>query len=270
VTDEQALRETQWAFDGVAAAYDRSNAENLLLCAMRRRARRTVERVVPQGATLLDLGCGPGADAEYFAASGYRVTAIDWSPAMVEETRRRLQAASFENMTVVEHLGIDDVDRLAPAEFDAIYSNFGPLNCVADLDVAARRLAARLRPGGVLIASVIGRVCPWELALYALRGNIRRAAIRFARGMVAVPLEGRPVWMQYYTPAAFARAWAKVGLTRVHVRSLGLLMPPPYLDAFARRHPSLVAALQRLEDCIGRWPIVRGHGDHFLVVLRRT
>jgi ubiquinone/menaquinone biosynthesis C-methylase UbiE len=55
------LRDTQRAFDGVAAGYDRSNAENPLLCAMRARVRRTLAANVPAGARLLDLGCGPGA-----------------------------------------------------------------------------------------------------------------------------------------------------------------------------------------------------------------
>ena len=81
----RALAETRQAFDGVAAGYDRSNAENPLLCAMRTRVRRMLEKHVSAGSHLLDLGCGPGSDAVYLAGRGYRVTAIDWSPAMVAE-----------------------------------------------------------------------------------------------------------------------------------------------------------------------------------------
>ena len=51
---------------------------------------------------------------------------------------------------------------LYSAAFDAAFSNFGPLNCVEDLPAVARQLHEVLRPGGVLVASVIGRVCPWE------------------------------------------------------------------------------------------------------------
>jgi len=266
-----ALADTQRAFDGVASGYDRSNAENPILCAMRRRARTTLAAWVPAGAHLLDLGCGPGTDAVDLAANGYRVTAIDWSPAMVEEARRRVREDAVSDRVDVQHIGIHELDRLEPAiSFDAAYSNFGPLNCVADPAAAARRIAERLKPGGVLVASVIGRVCPWEIALYVARGDLRRAAIRFRRGLVPVPLDRGTVWTRYFNPREFENIFAAAGLTRVSLRALGLFVPPPYLQAFADRHRALVAGLQRAEDRCGEWPVLRGWGDHFLIVLRKA
>jgi SAM-dependent methyltransferase len=264
------LFDTQRAFDGVAAGYDQSNAANPTLCHMRDRTRDTIRTSVPLGSHIIDLGCGPGCDAEYFARSGYRVTAIDWSRAMVDEARRRLAGAGMADRVDVLHAGIHEIEQLAPVQFDAAYSNFGPLNCVDDLAAAAQLIARRLRPGGVVIASVIGRVCPWEIALYLGRGRWWRAAIRFRRDAVPVPLEGRTVWTRYYTPGAFARIFAAAGFTPVSLRGLGLFVPPPYLDAFAGRHPNFIGALQRLEDVTGGWPGLRAWGDHFLIVLRKT
>jgi SAM-dependent methyltransferase len=264
--------DTQHAFDAVAADYDRSNAANPILCAMRQRAWAAVHRFVPRGSHILDLGCGPGSDDEHFAGQGYRVTAIDWSPAMVEAARVRIRAAGVADRVEVIHAGIHEIDRLAPIDqrFDAAYSNFGPLNCLADPAATARLIADRLRPGGVLIASVIGRVCPWEIALYFARGRWRRAAIRFERGLVPVPLDGHTVWTRYYTPGEFARLFAAAGFSRVSLRALALFTPPPYLQAFAARHPQAIAALQRLDDRVGGWPALRAWGDHFLIVLRKA
>ena len=268
----RALADTQRAFDGVAAGYDRSNAGNPILCAMRARVHRTLDAFVPAGAHLLDLGCGPGSDAAALAARGYRVTALDWSPAMVEEARRCARDAGVADRVDVHHVGIDEIDRLDSGHglFDAAYSNFGPLNCVADPPAAAQRIADRLKPGGVLVASVIGRICPWELVLYVARGDLARAAIRFRRGLVPVPLDGRTVWAHYFSPREFEQIFAAAGLTRVSLRALGLFVPPPYLQKFADRHPAFVAGLQRAEDRCGGWPVLRVCGDHFLVVLRKT
>ena len=268
----RALLDTQHAFDGVATGYDRLNAENRTLCAMRARVHRTVSAYVPAGARILDLGCGTGSDAAYLAGKGYQVTAIDWSPAMVAEARRRVSAAGVADRVNVQHVGIHEMDRIvgSDAPFDAAYSNFGPLNCVADLPAAAERIAHRLKPGGVLVASVIGRVCPWEIALYASRGRLSRAALRFRRGLVPVPLEGRTVWTRYFSPREFASIFAAAGMTRLSLRGLGLFVPPPYMQAFAERHPRMIARLQRAEDRWGARPVLRGWGDHFLSGLRKA
>jgi SAM-dependent methyltransferase len=271
VTLDRVLVDTQNAFDGVASDYDRSNAANPTLRGMRARAWAAVDPLLAPGSRLLDLGCGSGRDAEHFAANGHHVTAIDWSPAMVAEARRQVRASGVSARVEVQHVGIHEIDRLAPvdARFDACYSSFGPLNCVVDLETASRQIADRLRPGGLLIASVIGRICPWEIAVHVVRGQFRRAVVRFRRGLVAVPLEGGTVWTRYYTPREFERIFAAAGLTRISLRALGLLVPPPYLSAFAARHSRAMRLLQRIEDRTASWPIVRDCGDHFLIVLRK-
>jgi SAM-dependent methyltransferase len=265
-----ALIDTQRAFDTVARTYDRSNAQNPLLCEMRRRLVETVRYRLPAGSTLLDLGCGPGPDAEYFAHKGYRVVAVDWSPEMVREATERLRAAGLKTRTEVRCLGIHELDQLAGGTFDAVYSNLGPLNCVPDLPEAARLIAKRLRRGGVFAASVIGKVCPWELALYGLRGDWKRAGVRFSRDFAPVPLNGGTVWTRYYAPYEFERVFAAAGLTRVSLRALGLLLPPPYLEAFAARHTAWINFLQAAEDRMAGWPLIRQWGDHFLIVMTKS
>jgi SAM-dependent methyltransferase len=267
---DEALAETRLAFDSVASTYDRSNDENRTLREMRCRTLAAITTQVPAGSRILDLGCGPGSDDEHLARRGDSVTAIDWSPAMVDQARRRVLAAGVEDRVDVHHLGIHELDRLPPGTFDAATSNFGPLNCVPSLPDAARLIADRLRPGGLLVASVIGRLCPWEIALYLIRGDWARARIRFNPDLVGVPLNGRTVWMRYHTPGSFERTFRAAGFARVSLRALGLFAPPPYLQGFADRHWPVVARLQWIDDMVGACPGLRGLGDHFLVVLRRA
>ncbi len=264
------LADTQQAFDSVAADYDGPSGNNALIQRLRAQTMAAVTRHAPAGSRLVDLGCGTGIDAEYLARRGYRVTATDWSPQMVHRAQQRAAAAGLDQRLEARHLGIQEIGELPAGAFDAAYSDLGPLNCVPDLDEAARGLAKIIRPGGHLIASVIGRTCPWELALFAAKGDWARARLRFAPGPVPVPLNGHTVWTRYFSPGEFARVFRRVGFQRLEQRGLSLFVPPPYMDAFAARHASLIAALVRAEQILGGWPVLRGWGDHFLIVMRKT
>src|SRR5258708_17631703 len=174
------LADTQVAFDSVAADYDGPGGNNALIQRLRAQTIAAVTRHVMAGSRLVDLGCGTGIDAETLARRGYHVTATDWSPEMVRRTQQRAAAAELGERLEARHLGIQEIGQLPAGAFDAAYSDLGPLNCVPRLDEAARGLAQIIRPGGLLIASVIGRTCPWELDLYAARGNWARARLRCA------------------------------------------------------------------------------------------
>ncbi len=263
------LRDTQQAFDSVAADYDGPAGNNPLIQRFRARLRAAVLRAVPPGRTLLDVGCGTGLDAEFFAQQGYHVIAIDWSTAMVARAERRLAQAGLKGRAETRPLGAQELDQLAAGVFDGAYADLGPLNCVPHLAEVADQLARAIRPGGAFVTSVIGRVCPWELIFYAARGRWQRAAVRLKRGCVPVPLNGQTVWTCYYTPHEFESIFAAAGFRRVSLRSLGLLTPPPYLAPFAGRHPHLLGWLQALEDRCASWPILNQWGDHFLLAMRR-
>jgi SAM-dependent methyltransferase len=263
------LADTQLAFDSVAADYDGPSGNNSLIQQLRAQTMAAVTRYVPPGSRLVDLGCGTGLDAAHLAQHGYSVTAIDWSPEMVRRTQQRAVAAGLEARLAARHLGLQAVGQLPANAYDAAYSDLGPFNCVPDLAEAARGLAQVIRPGGYLIASVIGRTCPWELALFAAKGHWARARLRFAPGPVAVPLNGHTVWTRYFSPSEFTAIFQRVGFQRRELRGLSLLVPPPYMDAFAGRHARLTAALTRLDHTLGGWPVLREWGDHFLIVMQR-
>jgi len=262
---ESQLLDTRLAFDSVAADYDGPRGNNVLIQRMRRALWNAVRDEVPPGSRLLDLGCGTGIDAAEFARRGYRVTATDWSPRMVERTRELAALAATRSRIDARHIGIQQLDRIE-GEFDGIYSNLGPLNCVPDLAAAAAECARLLRPGGKLVCSVIGRICPWEIGHYALRGRIKRAVVRAARGVTPVGMNRHTIWTRYYLPREFYRAFAE-HFSLCGYRALGLFMPPPYLLAFYRRHQRWGDRLGWLDDRLGALPLLRGMGDHFLMVM---
>ena len=266
----ELLRDTQLAFDSVAANYDGALGNNALVQRIRMRTMDAVKQNVLPPGHLLDLGCGTGLDAEYLARNGYHVTATDWSSEMVRRTKSRIVQANLQASVDVKQLGFHQLSELQSDCFDGVYSNLGALNCAEKMDELAESLARILKPQGKLIASVIGRVCPWEWLLYASKGQWQRAGLRAKREMVPVPLNGRTVWTRYFSPHEFELFFARAGFQLVSLRALSLFVPPPYMIGFAERHSALIDLLQSLDDSIGSWPLFRNWGDHFLMVLKKN
>lgn len=262
------LQRTRTAFDSVATTYDGPRTSDLLRD-MRRNVWRFLETRVAPSSRLLDIGCGPGEDAAHFAAMGHHVTAIDWSPRMIERTRARAADLGLQCRLDARCLGAHELHRLhGVARFDAAYSNLGPLNCVPDLAAVSAQCAPLLEPCAPLVLVIMGRWCPWEILHHGLRGRWRRVAVRFARHGADVGLNGHQVWTAYYTPRECLRAFAP-DFEFVHARGLALFAPPPYLPQVAERWPRGYRALRWLDDRLAGWPGLRQFGDHFILQLRR-
>lgn len=268
-TAAAALCDTRDAFDSVAADYDGPRGNNSLVQDMRQEMWRWLDAAFPRAGHLLEIGCGTGLDAVRMARRGHRVLATDWSPLMVQRTRARAADALVSDQIQTCALGAHELDRLTgEALYDGAYSNLGALNCLPDLRAVARECARLIRPGGRIVFSVIGRWCPWEIGYYARRRDWPRIRVRFARRMVPVRMNGHTVWTNYWTPRTLYRCFApEFALT--HYRGLCVLAPPPYLTWVKDRHPRWYDSLWRWDRRICGLPLVRGLGDHFLIILTR-
>ena len=263
------LRDTQEAFDSVAADYDGARGNNDLIQDMRAEMWRWLARTFAPGERLIDLGCGTGLDAVHLAEMGYEVTATDWSPQMVRRTVERAAARRQSNRVRAINLGAHELERLdESAGYDGAYSNLGPLNCVPDLYGVSRESARLLKPGGRLVFTVIGRYCPWEIAHYLRRGRWARAKVRFARDVVPVGMNNHTIWTRYYSPREFYGAFQQ-HFALEHFRGLCVLAPPPYLTWLRDKYPGLHERLWRIDRRISGWPLIRALGDHFLIVMRK-
>jgi SAM-dependent methyltransferase len=99
---------------------------------------------------VLDVGCGKGRFAARLAERADRVDALDRSPVMIAEARRTVPA----NVTCL--LGDAASADLPEGGYDAITS-ISALHHM-DLPAVLPRLAAALRPGGLLIAISLHRL----------------------------------------------------------------------------------------------------------------
>jgi SAM-dependent methyltransferase len=263
------------AFDDVAAAYDAVEANNPIFQWMRARVQAAALAAFDRGARLLEVGCGTGTDALFFARRGYRVVAIDPSAEMLAVASEKIATAGFSKMVEWLHHSAERLEELienyGAASFDGIFSNFGALNCVADLRRFARSADGLLRAGSKILLSFMPPICPWEIGYYLCKRQPAEAFRRWrgrsgTRG-ISVRVGNQNVQTYYHSPAAVMAAFGRAFKIEKQF-ALDLFVPPPYLHGMTR-HQKLFNVFLNCEKLLAAWPLLRNWGDHIVMILRK-
>lgn len=98
--------------------------------------------------TLLEIGCGPGRDAQFFQSQGLRVLAVDNVPTMVKFTAEKGVSAR-----VLDCYNLDEINEC----FDAVYT----MNCLLhipkrDFDQVLDLISGRLNENGIMYIGIWG------------------------------------------------------------------------------------------------------------------
>ncbi len=105
---------------------------------------RFEEKLRP-GCSILDLGCGSGRDSLYYAKCGYRVSALDPSPAMCAHTRSLVDIPVYE---------MQAEDMTFQEAFDAVWACASLLHVPRGRQVPVlKKIAAALKEGGICYCS---------------------------------------------------------------------------------------------------------------------
>ncbi len=104
------------------------------------------------GRRLLDLACGHGRFARFFARQGARVVGIDLSRALLEKARAAERNAPL-GITYV-HADASAPETLTGESFDVVVCSFG-LSDIDDLDGALATVARVLHPDGHFVFSLL-------------------------------------------------------------------------------------------------------------------
>ena len=70
---------------------------------------------LPQGAKILDFGCGPGRDCQYFKEHGYQPIGLDFSKKMIDEAEQRVKDVKFVRNNLFDI-------KIEPHSFDGFWA----------------------------------------------------------------------------------------------------------------------------------------------------
>ncbi len=257
------------AFDRIAETYDSEFTTSMIGRSQREAVWRKATTVFRSASRILELNCGTGEDALFLARQGHVVTACDASWRMIELARERKSNEAPRAAINFVVLRSEHLHQLPQTEqFNAVFSNFSGLNCVADLSAVSRQLLERLDSGAPLLLCLSTRFCAWEMLHYLFRGNLRKA-FRRCGGFANARVGDQRIPVFYPTLHSIRRSFGRSFRLR-SVTGIGIFVPPSYMEQWARRHPSLFRFLEWLDSVLAYCPGLRVLGDHMLLQLERV
>lgn len=112
----------------------------------------------PRGLRVLDAGCGAGGNGALVKRAGAaEVVGVELDPAAAERARAQLDRVLTADLSEL------DPDDLGLEPFDAILA-IDVLEHLVDPAAVLRRLVGRLKPGGVVVASIPNVAHVWVIA----------------------------------------------------------------------------------------------------------
>lgn len=240
-------------FDKVAYQYDALWTNTPVGAAQRETIWRWVDGLFLPGDSILDLGCGTGRDAIHLASLGLNVVGVDASARMVELSRA--------NRVEARQLALEDIDLLDD-RYDGAISNFGVLNCVADLRALSAKLGRVIRRRCYFAVCLMGPMCVWEICHYLRHSNPRKAFRRWSRGGSNSSMG---VHVNYpsirQVRSAFRNEFQLVSWV-----GIGLTVPPSYVTNLSAKS---ITRLRAIDLHVAHWPVFRVFSDHRLLFFRR-
>ena len=161
------------------------------------------------GSRFLDVACGTGALAVPAARRGADVTAVDLSPAMIEQLTTRVRAGGLTN--VVSRVMDGNALEFDDDTFDVTASLNG-ISLFPDLSGGLREAVRVTRPGGRVVIAAFGAPQKAEFLVYFM--GAMQAAVP---GFTPLPMDPPPLPFQVADPEVLLGRLSDAGLSKVGV-----------------------------------------------------
>jgi ubiquinone/menaquinone biosynthesis C-methylase UbiE len=257
------------AFTRQSIVFDEIYAENEIIAYKRHRTRNALEKYLSPKSKILELNAGTGQDAVYFAQKGHHVHSTDISEGMLAQLKQKVVSLGLSDSISFEEISFEKLEDLQKkGQFDAIFSNFGGLNCTNQLDKVLSQFSHLLNPEGIVTLVIMPHFCLWEFWT-VFKGNFKLAFRRFfSKNGAKAHLEGVHFLCWYYQPSYITR-YLKNDFDVLNIEGLCTLVPPSYMETFPNRFPRIFAFLQKAEDKLKSVFPFKYIGDYFIITLKK-
>ncbi|NCD69051.1 class I SAM-dependent methyltransferase [Mucilaginibacter agri] len=257
------------AFSKQSAIFDEIYSGNTIVHYKRKHVREHFLSRLQPDSHILELNSGTGEDAIYFAQQGHSIHATDISEGMQQRLKQKAASLISNAQISTELCSFTRLDNLqSRGPYDAIFSNFGGLNCTDELDKVLASFNDLLKPGGIATMVIIPKFCLWE-SLLIFKGKFRTATRRWFAGKGRTAhIEGQYFTCWYYNPSYLVKRMKK-DYDLVGLEGLCTFVPPSYIEGFAEKHPKNYRLLQKLENRFKSSFPFKYWGDYFIISFRK-
>lgn len=258
------------AFDSASEEYDFTISRNYINTWIRKRSIRELLGCTRREDTLLEVGCGTGAEAVEISSNVSKVIATDISERMIGILQKKIQARRLSAKIVPLRVRAAEISKASElvdhGKVDAAYSFNGALNCEPDLPRFVDELSSILVPGGYFVCSVRNSFCLGEALSHAAVLQFSKMAPR-KKQPVMVSVGGMDIPAFYYPPIAFSEFFAK-NFNLKKLIGLPAFLPPAYLSNYCVKFKSITTVLEKLEWALGQYSPFNRLGDQSLFVFQ--
>ncbi|MGH7179687.1 MAG: class I SAM-dependent DNA methyltransferase [Tepidisphaeraceae bacterium] len=212
-----------------------------------------------------DLGCGTGKWGMRLLKSGFAVTFVDSSPAMIEQSRRNV--AEQKHNSTRARFEVADVVRmpqLGADGFGLVLALGDVLSICSDPQRACRELSRIVKPGGIAIATADNKLA--ALDHYVRLGNLDSLEEFVATGRTSwlTADEREQFELSTFTPGAFAKLFEKSGFEVLELTGKTVL--PLRQNKSMLNADDAMQRLLKVEERLSRDPASVGRAAHLQIV----
>jgi SAM-dependent methyltransferase len=259
------------AFDSASEEYDFTIGHNFINTWIRKRSITELLKHARPTDTVVEVGCGTGAEAIEISQHVKRIVATDISDKMIGILKLKTKAKRLTRRILPFKVRAAEISRvvdfLAGEKVSVVYSFNGALNCEPELDKFVKGLHTLLTEGGHFVCSIRNSFCLSEAISHALVLQFGKMAPR-KNQPVMVSVGGMDIPAFYYRPGDFARHFEPYFKLKALI-GLPAFLPPAYLSDYYLKFRRIGLPLEKMEEFLADRSPFNRFGDQSLFVFQK-